>query len=113
MLLLLLAAVAIALTNPLQGDFNALPIKVERMRRRVCAFHSLTHRHTAGEYLVGDPLLKYPDCFLNLHRTSDRERNTIAHSETQFLPQSLNAANELAGEPFQPQLSRYNRIERG
>src|SRR6266404_6219866 len=45
------------LTNPLQGDFNALSIKVERMRR-VCSFFFLAHIDCPGEYFIRDPFLK-------------------------------------------------------
>src|SRR5687768_4193508 len=100
------------LTDPLQGDFNVLPIKVKRVRR-VCAFNPLTHRHPESEYLVGNPLLKCLDCFLNFRRTSDGERDTITYGETQFLPQPLNTAHQLSREPFQPQLSRHHRVESG
>src|SRR3984893_3540814 len=100
------------LTCPLQGDFNALPIKVERMRR-VCSVDFLAHSDLQSEHLIGDPFLEGLHRFLNLRTTSNEERDTIADGETQFLPQPLNAAHHLTRESFEPELTRYNRIEGG
>src|SRR6266550_5264104 len=45
------------LTNPLQGDFNALSIKVERMRR-VCSVFFLAHVDCPSEHFIRNPFLK-------------------------------------------------------
>ena len=53
------------LTYPLQGDFDVLPIKVERVCR-VFSFDFLAQNYPDGEHFSGDPLLKSPNRFLNL-----------------------------------------------
>src|SRR6202043_1550954 len=93
-----------------QGDFNALPIKVERMRR-VCSVDFLAHTDLQGEYLIGDPFLESLHRFLNLRTTPHKKRDAIADGETQFLPQPLNTAHHFARESFEAKLSRYHRLE--
>src|SRR4051812_13076865 len=100
------------LTNPLHGDFDVLPIKVERVRR-VCSVDFFADSHLRGQYLGGDPLLERLYGVLNLRPCPDGERNAIADRETHFLPEPLNAAHQLSRQSFESQLARYRRIERG
>src|SRR4051812_1781030 len=100
------------LTNPLQGDFDVLPIKVERMRR-VCSFDFSADTNLCGEHLGGYPLFERLDRVLNLGPGTHGERDAIAHRETQFFPEPLNAAHQLSRESLEPQIARDRRIERG
>src|SRR5947207_2279401 len=76
------------LNNPLQGDFNVLPIKVERLRR-VCSFDSIANYNLDGEYFISDPLLERFCRFLNFCAAADEKRDAITYGEIQFLPQPL------------------------
>src|SRR2546423_4239747 len=100
------------LTNPLQGDFHALTIKVERVRR-VCSFDSFADCDFQGQYFIGNPFLKCLSRLLNFRTAANQKRDAIAYGETQFLPEFLDPAHQLPGQTLQPQLRRHQWIERG
>src|ERR1700680_2861994 len=99
------------LTYPLQGDFNALPIKVERMRR-VCFVDFLAHRDLQSEHFIRYPFLENLYCFLNLSTAANEQRDAIADAETKFLPHVLNATDHFARRALEAKLVRYHRFER-
>src|SRR5437868_14242379 len=71
--------------------------------------HTRSKRDWSSDVCSSDLLY----CLLNFCTGTNEKRDAITYSETQFLPQPLDAAHQLTSQTLEPQFMRYDRIERG